>query len=108
MAAGIALGPSLFGWIAPQTHQALFPDNSLGLLNVIGQLGLIFYMFLVGMTLNVRHLSEQRALALATSVSSITVPFLSGLAIAPFLHSRLGVPGVSVTAFALVLAVCIS
>src|SRR6266404_9976542 len=75
MAAGIALGPTLFGWLAPQAHQALFPETSLGLLNLIGQLGLIFYMFLVGMTLNVNHLKEQRGLALATSISSITVPF---------------------------------
>jgi Kef-type K+ transport system membrane component KefB len=98
----------LFGWIAPQAHQALFPATSLGLLNIIGQLGLIFYMFLVGMTLNVRHLTEQRALALATSVTSITVPFLSGLALAPYLHSRLSLPGVSLAAFGLFLAVCMS
>src|SRR5258706_6841763 len=78
MAAGIALGPSLFGWLAPQAHQALFPEARLGSLNVIEQLGLIFYMFLVGITLNLSHLPNQRALALATSVTTHPLPFLSG------------------------------
>ncbi len=77
MTAGIALGPSLLGWVAPQLHQSLFPEASLGWLNLVGQLGLIFYMFLVGMTLNVQHLKDQRAVALASSVSSIAVPFVS-------------------------------
>ena len=108
MTAGIALGPSLLGWIAPQFHQALFPEASLGLLNVIGQLGLIFYMFLVGMTLNIRHLSEQRAMALTTSLASITVPFVSGVVLAWFLYRPLSIPGVPLPAFALFLAVCMS
>jgi Kef-type K+ transport system membrane component KefB len=108
MTAGIALGPSLFGWIAPQLHQSLFPEASLGWLNLVGQLGLIFYMFLVGMTLNVQHLKDQRAVALASSISSIAVPFVSGLALAAALYQRLSLPGVPLPSFALFVAVCMS
>jgi len=106
--AGIALGPSLFGWLAPTLHRALFPEASLGSLNLIGQLGLILFMFLVGMTLNVQHLKEHRAIALASSVSSIAVPFISGFFLAVFLHRALSLPGVPLFSFALFMAVCMS
>ena len=108
MTAGIALGPSLLGWIAPQLHRSLFPEASLGLLNLVGQLGLIFYMFLVGMTLNVQHLKDQRAVALASSLSSIAVPFISGFVLATALYRRLSLPGVPLASFSLFLAVCMS
>jgi Kef-type K+ transport system membrane component KefB len=100
MTAGIALGPSLLGWIAPHFSQTLFPQESFGLLNLIGQLGLIFYMFLVGMTLNVEHLREQSKVAFVSSLASIAVPFLSGFALAMALYRK--VP------LALFLAVCMS
>ena len=108
MTAGIALGPSLFGWLAPQLHHSLFPESSLGLLNVIGQLGLIFYMFLVGMTLNIDHIKEQRAVAFAASISSIAVPFISGFALAATFYHRLSLPTVPWATFALFVAVCMS
>jgi Kef-type K+ transport system membrane component KefB len=100
MFAGVALGPSLLGWIAPGAFQALFPASSFALLNIIGQLGLIFYMFLVGMTLNVEHLREQSRVALTASIASIVVPFVSGFALAMTLYRQ--VP------LALFLAVCMS
>jgi Kef-type K+ transport system membrane component KefB len=100
MFAGVALGPSLLGWVAPGAFNALFPPASLGLLNIIGQLGLIFYMFLVGMTLNVEHLREQSRVALAASIASIAVPFVSGFALTMALYHQ--VP------LALFLAVCMS
>ncbi len=100
MTAGIALGPSLLGWIAPNLSQQLFPASSLGTLNLIGQLGLIFYMFLVGMTLNVEHLREQSKVALVSSLASIALPFASGFALAFALYHKIPL--------ALFLAVCMS
>ncbi|MBZ5606496.1 MAG: cation:proton antiporter, partial [Acidobacteriia bacterium] len=100
MFAGIALGPSLLGWIAPHFSQQLFPAASLGLLNLIGQLGLIFYMFLVGMTLNIEHLREQSRIAFSASVASIALPFVSGFALAFALYRKIPL--------ALFLAVCMS
>jgi Kef-type K+ transport system membrane component KefB len=108
MTAGIALGPSLFGWVAPGLHQAVFPESSFGLLYLVGQLGLIFYMFLVGMTLDVRHLKAGRGVALAASIASIAVPFVAGFVLAAALYRRLSVPGVPLISFALFVAVCMS
>ncbi len=100
MTAGIALGPSLLGWIAPNFSAQLFPASSLGTLNLIGRLGLVFYMFLVGMTLNVEHLREQSKIALASSIASIALPFVSGFALAYALYGKIPL--------ALFLAVCMS
>jgi Kef-type K+ transport system membrane component KefB len=100
MTAGIALGPSLLGWVAPRLHASLFPETSLASLNLLGQLGLIFYMFLVGLTLDLGHLREQSRIALASSIASIAVPLVSGFALAMALYHR--VP------LALFLGVCMS
>ena len=104
MTAGIALGPSLFGWVAPHFHASLFPDSSLATLNLLGQLGLILYMFLVGLSLDLGHLREQSRVAVAVSLASIALPFASGFALAMALYH--GVPlalfigvAMSVTAF---------
>ena len=56
MLAGILLGPSFLGWIAPDVWRALFPVASLGFLSALSQIGLVFYMFLVGLELDTRHL----------------------------------------------------
>jgi Kef-type K+ transport system membrane component KefB len=82
MTAGILLGPSLFGWVAPDLHASLFPDSSLATLNLLGQLGLIFYMFLVGLTLNIGHLREQSRVAISASLASILLPLIGGFALA--------------------------
>jgi Kef-type K+ transport system membrane component KefB len=108
MAAGIALGPSLLGWIAPSAQQWLFPASSFALLNAIGQLGLVFYMFLVGMTLNVSELREQRRIAVASSVAGIAAPFLCGLAVAFSFYDRLSPLSVPEASFALFFAVSMS
>lgn len=104
MAAGIALGPSLFGWVAPQLSNRLFPATSFDALNLIGQLGLIFYMFLVGMTLNVEHLREQRRVAFGSSIASTAIPFVAGFALAMALYRKVPLAlfvavSMSVTAF---------
>src|ERR1039458_4105103 len=108
MVAGIVLGPSLLGWLAPQLHEALFPAASLTPLALIGQLGLVFYMFLVGATLDLDHLRDNRHVAVAASFTSITLPFISGATLAVWLRPQLAAPSTSVTAFALFFGVCLS
>jgi len=49
MVAGILLGPSLLGWIAPEFSAAIFPASSLGPLNLLSQLGLLLFMFMIGL-----------------------------------------------------------
>ena len=54
--AGIALGPTILGWISPDLQAALFPSDILPAFGVVANLGLIFYMFLVGLEVDVSQL----------------------------------------------------
>src|SRR5258706_8952779 len=67
MVAGILLGPSFLGWVAPRLFDALFPSASLGYLNVLSQVGLLLFMFLVGLEFDPALLRKQRRSAVVTS-----------------------------------------
>ncbi len=73
--AGIMLGPSLFGWVAPDLYATVFPPEAVPFLNVLSQIGLIFFMFLIGLELNPKYLTAQLEVAILTSHVSILVPF---------------------------------
>src|ERR1041385_6359654 len=85
MVAGILLGPSLLGWLAPGISAALFPQESLGFLNALSQIGLLVFMFLVGLELNPKTLREKGHAAVVTSHASIIAPFLLGSLLALYL-----------------------
>lgn len=108
MVAGIALGPSLFGALAPETWATLFPPASLGFLNTLSQLGLILFMFLVGLELDTRSLASRGRTALAISWSSIAAPFALGALLATWLYRSLAPTGVAFTGFALFLGAAMS
>ena len=95
MLAGIMLGPSLFGWVAPGLSGALFPEESLGFVNVLSQIGLVFFMFLVGLELDLRLLRGQSRVAVMTSHASIIAPFFLGSLLALLLYPRLSDDSVS-------------
>lgn len=101
MVAGIMLGPSLLGWLAPGISHAVFPPASLGYLNALSQIGLVFFMFLVGIGLNPGELKGHGNAAILTSHTSIVAPFCLGSALALFLYPRLATPGISFTSYAL-------
>lgn len=101
MVAGILLGPSLLGWAAPGISKLLFPAGSLGYLNALSQIGLVLFMFLVGVSLNPGELSKHGHAAVLTSHASIVTPFCLGSALALFLYPRLGTASVSFMSFAL-------
>src|SRR5438105_5158780 len=82
MVAGIMLGPSLFGFFWPQLHRWMFPPQSVELLNLLSQFGVIFFLFLVRLELDLRLLRSRGASALVISVSSIAVPFALGACLA--------------------------
>jgi len=90
MIAGVLLGPTLFGMLAPTWQQMLFPKPTLGVLYVGAQLGVGLYMFLVGTTFAAEHFRERARSAVAVSVSGIAVPFALAFALAPWLQH---VPG---------------
>ncbi|MCI0660016.1 MAG: cation:proton antiporter [Acidobacteria bacterium] len=108
MIAGILLGPSLLGWLAPGISLALFPPSSLGFLNALSQIGLLIFMFLVGLELEPKTLREQRRLAFTTSIVSFITPFLLGILLAFYLYPRVSIDGVKFTHFALFLGTAMS
>lgn len=108
MVAGILLGPSFLGWLYPGVMTALFPAESLGALNALGQLGLLVFMFLVGLKLDYKLLRVQRHTAVLTSHASISVPFFLGTVLALYLYPRLSDESVTFTGFALFMGAAMS
>ena len=108
MLAGFLLGPSLLGWLAPDISLALFPPESLGHLNSLSQVGLLIFMFLVGLELDLGHLRELGRAAVMTSQVSIIAPFILGSTFAIYLYPRLSDPSVSFTGFALFMGAAMS
>jgi Kef-type K+ transport system membrane component KefB len=108
MVAGILLGPSLLGWVAPGVSAALFPVASLGFLNSISQIGLLVFMFLVGLELNPRLLRGRGHTAVVTSHASITIPFFLGSLLALRLYPRLSDSSVTFMGFALFMGAAMS
>jgi Kef-type K+ transport system membrane component KefB len=106
--AGILLGPSLLGRVAPSVYQALLPPSVASSLAVISQIGIILYMFLVGMELDTTLLRRRTTTSLAVAGASIAVPFVLGVAMAFRLHPRFSSPDVPFTAFALFMGVSLS
>jgi len=108
MLAGIVLGPSVLGLIYPPAVSFLFPPASLETLRLLSQIGVVLFMFVVGMEVNVRQLREKGSAAVMISHASIVVPFLLGTALSLFLYRELAPPGTSFNAFALFIGVAMS
>ena len=108
MVAGILLGPTLLGWMAPAMSKALFPPASLGYLNALSQVGLVLFMFLVGLSLNPKELHEHGHAAVLTSHVSIITPFCLGSLLALYMYPRLSDDSVSFMGFALFLGAAMS
>ena len=108
MVAGILLGPSLLGWLAPSFSLAVFPSASLAPLGLISQVGLVIYMFLVGLDLNPGVLKERTHTAVITSHVSIVIPFLLGVLLAFYLYPRLSYTNVKFSHFSLFLGISMS
>ncbi|HXV86342.1 MAG TPA: cation:proton antiporter [Gemmatimonadales bacterium] len=108
MLAGIMLGPSVLGALAPGVSQALFPPGSLGFISVLSQIGLVFFMFLIGLEIDLHFLRGRGHATVATSQASIMVPFFLGAVLSLLLYPRLSDDSVSFTAFALFLGAAMS
>jgi len=90
MIAGVMLGPSMFGLLAPTLQQALFPKATMGTLYVMAQLGVGLYMFLVGLEFRADHFRQRARSAVSVSVAGIAVPFVLAFAVAPWLLTMPG------------------
>ena len=89
--AGIMLGPSFLGLINEDLPTKLFPLETRPFLGIIAQLGLIIFMFIVGLELDMSLIRGKGRLAAVTSLSSVVLPFTLGLAISGVLHEAYGV-----------------
>lgn len=106
--AGIILGPSLVGWYFPHFSQTLFPPESLGNLQFLSQIGLILFMFVVGMELDLKVLKNKAHEAVVISHASIIFPFALGMGLAYFIYEVFAPTGVPFLAFALFLGIAMS
>jgi len=108
MIAGILLGPSLFGMYFPDLSATLFPSASLVNLHLLSQIGLVFYMFIVGLELDLTALKNRTDQAVVISHASIIVPFTLGVGLSYFLYDRFAAEGVNFLSFALFMGVAMS
>jgi Kef-type K+ transport system membrane component KefB len=106
--AGILLGPSLLGWLAPQASAFLFPKDGMGPLYFLSQIGLVLFMFQVGSELDVHEVRRMGRAVVLTSNISVLVPFLAGAALAWFLHPKLSNDSVPASTFAIFLGTAMS
>ena len=105
VAAGLLLGPSLIGATA---SARILPPDVAPLLGMVAQLGVILYMFIVGLDLHLDELKAQARVTFATSAASIVVPFVLGAALAVYLYPRVSLPDVPIVTFALFMGVAMS
>lgn len=109
MAAGIVLGPIVFGALFPGFHAELFAKESLSALSSLSTLGLVLFMFIVGAELRAPDgVRAQFRAAGWVGVLSVLLPMLFGIAISPFLHESLAAEGVAFWPFALFMAAAMS
>jgi Kef-type K+ transport system membrane component KefB len=105
VAAGILLGPSFIGETA---SSVILPPSIAPGLMITAQLGVMLYMFLVGLELNLALLKNRTHATLLTAMASIAMPFLMGVALAIVLHPRMASTAVPITGFALFMGVALS
>jgi Kef-type K+ transport system membrane component KefB len=106
--AGIVLGPSLVGMFFPEFSAFLFPISSLPNLQFLSQIGLILFMFIIGMELDLGILKEKIQKVLIISHIGISFPFLSGIILAYFLYENYTPSSVSFLSFGLFMGIAMS
>ena len=106
--AGIALGPSLLKMYFPEFSDVLFPLESLGNLQFLSQIGLILFMFVIGMELDLKILKNRANEAVVISHASIVFPFTLGIGLAYFVYYRFAPIGVPFLSFALFMGISMS
>lgn len=106
--AGIALGPSLLGRVWPGAVEALLPPDVVPHLGMLAQIGILLYIFLVGLELDLSLLRRRTSATLAISHASIVLPFSLGVLLALVLYPRVATADVPFTVFALFVGVSMS
>ena len=108
MFAGVLLGPSLLGRLSPSLEAQLFPPASLPPLHLISQLGVVLFMFVVGMEVDIVQLRRRARATLVISNVGIVVPFALGVLLSAYLHGDYAPTGVPFLTFALFTGIAMS
>lgn len=106
--AGIVLGPSLVGMYFPEFSAALFPVESLGNLKFLSQIGLILFMFVIGMELDIKVLKNKASEAVVISHASIVIPFALGIGLSYYVYNNFAPHGVEFLSFSLFMGIAMS
>ncbi len=106
--AGILLGPSVLGAIAPGVQAVVLASDAAPHLGIVAKIGVVLFMFLVGLELDTKLLRGTTHATVAISHASIVVPFVLGAALATYLYPRYATDAVSFTTFALFVGVSMS
>lgn len=108
MIAGIVMGPSLVGMYLPEFSAVLFPTESLGNLQFLSQIGLILFMYIVGMEIDMKILRNKAHDAVVISHASIIIPFVLGMGLAYFIYDEFAPADVQFTSFGLFAGIAMS
>jgi Kef-type K+ transport system membrane component KefB len=106
--AGIILGPSLIGSLFPAFNAFVFPAASLGNLQMLSQIGLVLFMFVIGMELDINLLKSKAKAAVYISNASIIIPYLLGVVLSYFLYEKYAPANIPFYAFALFMGIAMS
>jgi Kef-type K+ transport system membrane component KefB len=106
--AGIFLGPSILGYIAPGISGFLFPAESIRILEFFSQIGLILFMFIIGMDIDLKVLGRKAPEAFVVSHASIVIPFALGMGLAYYIYTGSSPDGVPFLSFALFIGISMS
>ncbi len=106
--AGIFLGPSLVGMYLPEYSALLFPAASLGNLGFLSQIGLILFMFVIGMELDLKVLKNKANDAVVISHASIIIPFALGIGLSYFIYQKFAPTGIAFLSFSLFMGIAMS
>ncbi|MDO9153782.1 MAG: cation:proton antiporter [Paludibacter sp.] len=106
--AGILLGPSLLGALFPELYTSIFPVHSFENLKILSQIGLILFMFIVGMELDLTVLKSKAHDAIVISHASIIFPFALGMGLAYYIYGSFSPEGVKFSSFGLFMGISMS
>lgn len=106
--AGIVLGPSLLGYFYPDAFHFLFATKSLGNLYILSQIGLILFMFTIGMDLNMGELKQKMGKIYVISHASIIIPYFFGMLLAFFVFQEFAAAQTTFLSFALFIGISMS
>lgn len=108
MVSGLLLGPSFLGLFFPEVYEFLFPESSLLTLKLLSQIGLILFMFLIGLETNWNNLQGKVHSAVVISHASIIIPFLMGIVLSIFLFEELSPNHINFLGFSLFMGIAMS